>query len=155
MISKGLVCFFEMIYVGLIFCFPIYTHWNMNNKNIWYFDIYNSLNFFISFREILMFVDDVLRINTKEKKCVIMLMLNCATDMKPKVHASPIRYMDIVLKLCFCILKWTRTSTTPSCSRPIPAQKSRGNSVLGAVFSHTMPKMDFRYSHRFSWEKIH
>ena len=29
------------------------------------------------------------------------------------------------------------------------AQKSRGNSV-GVVFSHTMPKMDFRYSHRFS-----
>ena len=39
--------------------------------------------------------------------------------------------------------------------RPIPAQKSRGNSVLGVVFSHTMPKMDFHYSHRFSWEKTH
>ena len=48
-----------------------------------------------------------------------------------------------------------KTSTTPSCSGPIPAQKSRGNSVLGVVFSHTMPKMDFRYSHRFSLEKIH
>ena len=36
------------------------------------------------------------------------------------------------------------TSTTTSCSRPIPAQKSRGNSVLGVKFSHTMPKMDFR-----------
>ena len=47
------------------------------------------------------------------------------------------------------------TSTTPSCSGPIPAQKSRDNSVLGVVFSHTMPKMDFRYSHRFSWEKTH
>ena len=45
------------------------------------------------------------------------------------------------------------TSTTPSCSRPIPTQKSRGNSVLGVLFSHTMPKKDFRYSHRFSWEK--
>ena len=97
-----------------------------------------------------MFVDDVLRINTKEKKCVIMLMLNCATDMKPKVHASPIRYMDIVLKLCFCILKWTKTSTTSSGSGPIPAQKSRGNSVLGVIFSETIPKKDFRYSYRFS-----
>ena len=34
-------------------------------------------------------------------------------------------------------------------------KKSQGNSVLGVVFSQTMPKMDFHYSHRFSWEKIH
>ena len=46
--------------------------------------------------------------------------------------------------------KIEETSTTPSCGGPIPAQKSRGNSVLGVVFSHTMPKMDFHYSHRFS-----
>ena len=46
-----------------------------------------------------------------------------------------------------------KTSTTLSCSGPIPAQESRGNSRLGVVFSHTIPKMDFRYSHRFSWEK--
>ena len=51
------------------------------------------------------------------------------------------------------ISKNPKTSTTPSCSGPIPAKKSRGNSVLGAVFSHTMPKMEFDYSHRFSWEK--
>ena len=44
-----------------------------------------------------------------------------------------------------------KTSTTQSCRGPIPAQKSRGNSVPGVVFSHTMPKMDSRYSHRFSW----
>ena len=49
----------------------------------------------------------------------------------------------------------TKTSTTPSCSGPIPAQKLRGNSVLGVIFSHTIPKMDFCYSHRFSWEKLH
>ena len=36
---------------------------------------------------------------------------------------------------------------------PIPAQKIRGNSVPGAVLSHTMPKIDFYYSHRFSWKK--
>ena len=39
--------------------------------------------------------------------------------------------------------KIVKTSTTPSCSGPIPAQQSRGNSVLGVVFSHRMPKMDF------------
>ena len=44
------------------------------------------------------------------------------------------------------------TSTTPSCSGPVLAQKSRGNSVLGVVFSHTIPKMDFHFSQRFSWE---
>ena len=43
-----------------------------------------------------------------------------------------------------------KTSTTPSCSGPIPAQKSRCKSVLGVLFSDTMPKMDFHYSHRFS-----
>ena len=43
-------------------------------------------------------------------------------------------------------LKKLKTSTTPSCSGPIPAKKSRGNSVLGVVFSHTMPKLDFRYT---------
>ena len=36
-----------------------------------------------------------------------------------------------------------------------PGTKVTGNSVLRVVFSHTMPKMDFRYSHRFSWEKTH
>ena len=35
------------------------------------------------------------------------------------------------------------------------AQKSRGNTVLGVVFSLTMPKIDFHYSYRFSWEKTH
>ena len=34
-----------------------------------------------------------------------------------------------------------KTSTTPNCSGPIPAQKSLGNSVLGVVFSYTMPKI--------------
>jgi len=34
--------------------------------------------------------------------------------------------------------------------RADPAQKSRDNSVIGVVFSHIMPKMDFHYSHRFS-----
>ena len=47
------------------------------------------------------------------------------------------------------------TSTTPSCSGPIPARKSRCKSELGVLFSDTMPKMDFHYSHRFSWEKTH
>ena len=43
-----------------------------------------------------------------------------------------------------------KTSTTLSCSGPIPAQKARGNFVLGVVFSHTMPKMGFHYTHRFN-----
>ena len=47
-------------------------------------------------------------------------------------------------------IKKLKTSTTPSCSGPIPAQKSRCNSVLGVVFSHTMHRMDFHYSHCFS-----
>ena len=38
---------------------------------------------------------------------------------------------------------------------PIPAQKSRGNSVLGVVFSHTMPRIYFQYFHRFIWEETH
>ena len=42
--------------------------------------------------------------------------------------------------------KKKETSTTPSCSGPIPAQKSLGNSVRGVLFSETMPKMDHRFS---------
>ena len=42
-----------------------------------------------------------------------------------------------------CRLETHKTSTTPSCSGLIPAQKSRGNSVLGVVFSHTKPNMNF------------
>ena len=52
--------------------------------------------------------------------------------------------------ITFFRLNVNKTSTTPSCSVPIPAQKSRGNSVLGVVFSHRMPEKDFRYSYRFS-----
>ena len=38
-------------------------------------------------------------------------------------------------------------------SGPIPAQKLLAHSVPKPVFSHLMPKMDFCYFHRFSWEK--
>ena len=52
-------------------------------------------------------------------------------------------------------MKPTETSTTPSCSGPIPAQKSRANSVPGDIFSHLMFEMNLYHFHRFSWEKIH
>ena len=41
--------------------------------------------------------------------------------------------------------------------RADPGTKDMGNLVPGprVIFSHTMPKMDFYYSHRFSWEKAH
>ena len=57
--------------------------------------------------------------------------------------------LDIILK------KQTITSTTPSCSGQIPAQKPRANSVPGDIFSHLMFEMNFYHFHRFSWEKIH
>ena len=38
-------------------------------------------------------------------------------------------YMKLIVKK-----KRNKTSITPSCRGPIPAQKSRGNSVLGVVF---------------------
>ena len=47
--------------------------------------------------------------------------------------------------------KTKKTSTTPSCSGPISAQNIRGHSLQRAVFSHTMPKIDFWYFPRFSW----
>ena len=59
-----------------------------------------------------------------------------------------------LLKICLDIdLKIT--STTPSCSGPIPAQKSQASSVSGDKFSHLMFEMIFYHLHRFSWEKIH
>ena len=48
-----------------------------------------------------------------------------------------------------------QTNTAPSCSGPIPTQKSWVNSVPGAIFSHLMFEMHFYHFHRFSWEKIH
>ena len=68
-----------------------------------------------------------------------------------KIRGKSCSYVKHVL---FCA-KNRKTSTTPSCSGLILAQKIRGNSVPGAAFSHTMPNMDFYYSHRFSWEKTH
>ena len=53
------------------------------------------------------------------------------------------------------MVKLKRTSTTPRCSRPIPAEKTQGNSVPGAVFSHKMSKIDFYHFHCFTWEKTH
>ena len=46
-----------------------------------------------------------------------------------------------------------RTSTTPSSSGPIPAQKLQANSVPRDIFSHLMFEINFYYFHRFSWEK--
>ena len=39
--------------------------------------------------------------------------------------------------------KKKKTSTTPSCRGPIPAQKSRGKSVLGLYFPTRCPKWIF------------
>ena len=47
------------------------------------------------------------------------------------------------------------TSTTPSCSRPIPEQKIWTNSVPRVIFFNLMVEMEFNYFHHFSWEKIH
>ena len=58
-----------------------------------------------------------------------------------------------VLLLDYVIIR--QASITPSCSGPIPAQKKWVNLVPEAVLSHTMPQMDFHYSHRFSREKTH
>ena len=43
--------------------------------------------------------------------------------------------MDLSIPI---VIVGRKTSTTPSCRGPIPAQKPRGNSVLGVVFSHTI-----------------
>ena len=51
------------------------------------------------------------------------------------------------------ILTITKTSTTPSCSGPLPPLKIQCNSVPGVAFPHTMLKMNFYYSHRFIREK--
>ena len=47
-----------------------------------------------------------------------------------------------------------KTSTTPSCSRPISAQKLWMNSVRGAVFSQLMLEMDFNYITQRKWIEV-
>ena len=58
---------------------------------------------------------------------------------------EPVVYKFISEEKKYKEMKTAKTSTTPSCSRPIPAENIRSNSVSGVVFSHTMPKMDFHY----------
>ena len=43
-----------------------------------------------------------------------------------------------------------QTNTAPSCSGPIPTQKSQMNSLPGAIFFQLMLEMDFNYFHHFS-----
>ena len=66
-------------------------------------------------------------------------------------HIYKRQTQNLVINLCKNEIK---TSTTPSCSEPIPAQNLRKNSVLRTVFSHLKPTMDFYYVHRFSWVKV-
>ena len=58
-----------------------------------------------------------------------------------------IHFHSTVIKSC-CFLTRKLTSTTQSCSGPILTQKSRANSVPGALFSHLMLEMEFYYFHR-------
>ena len=75
--------------------------------------------------------------------------------------------LNSVLRTCYTLVTYAsygvillyghieKKKTSTSCSGPISAQKSWCNSVLVVLFSNTMPKKDFHYSHRFSWEKKH
>ena len=56
-------------------------------------------------------------------------------------------YKHIPLKPSSCNIikknKYKQAQRQAAAARPIPAQKIWGNPVTGAVFSHTMTKMDF------------
>ena len=58
-----------------------------------------------------------------------------------------------ITNIIYSIMNLRKTSTTPSCSGLLPAQKSiiiiQCNSVPGVTFPHTLLKMNFYYSHRF------
>ena len=79
---------------------------------------------------------------SKNQHGSIQLILICMSQGTPRSKTVHFKWSSTVIII--------QTSTMLSCSGPIPAQKSRGNSVLGVIFSHTLPKMDFRYFHRFS-----
>ena len=74
------------------------------------------------------------------------MIFNIKVQVRTFINLNPI-----------CDFVQVNTSTTPSCSGSIPAQRIWSNLVPGhrAVFSHTMPKMDLYYSHRVSWGKVH
>ena len=73
------------------------------------------------------------------------------TNISPKLSVT-----NSVLSICahFVVAKSRKGKKSnkhnAELQRADPGTKVRGNSVLGVVFSHTMPKLDFRYSHRFS-----
>ena len=91
---------------------------------------------------IILHIQNIIRYSQKKNSFVYILYFR--TDM-----------WQSVLFLHFQRQKKQQTSTTPSCSGPIPAQRSRENSLPGAIFSHIMFEMNFYHFHSFSWEKIH
>ena len=73
----------------------------------------------------------------------------CLNKMLIKLdEPSPVFYHFTSQNMC--MIKCYKNKHNAELQRADPGRKVRGNSVLGVVFSHTMPKMDFRYSHRFS-----
>ena len=68
-------------------------------------------------------------------------------------HVSVInQYLSLITQTCEIHRKTLRKDfkRKQAQRRAAAAQKSRGNSVPGVVFSHTMPKIDFYHSHRFN-----
>ena len=58
-------------------------------------------------------------------------------------------YMGLI-KLFFGLFLPAKKKHNTELQRADPGTKVKGNSVLGIEFSHTMPKIDFHYSHRFN-----
>ena len=93
---------------------------------------------------------DQLHWNKQKKKIIWNMTQN---------HIRNYKIFKSIWAMSFSINKKNKTRSTPSCSGPILAQKMRqkiqGSSAPRVVFSNIMPKMDFCYSCRFSWEKTH
>ena len=61
----------------------------------------------------------------------------------PTIWTGPGLYRKTSLSKRYLFLNGRTTSTTPSCSELIPAQKSSANSVPGTVFSHRVLELNF------------
>ena len=84
-----------------------------------------------------------------KRRCCIMGSPALYTQTCPLVHSSEENKNKIQLLPFWFTLQENKnkTSTTSSCSGPIPAQRSRANLVPGAIIYHLMFEMIFYYFH--------
>ena len=84
-------------------------------------------------------------------RCSQLLVTSYGIGPQCVFNILTLKYLNIHISIHTKSVKIDNTSTTPSCN----GSKDMGNSVPGAVFSYTMPKIDFYFSVVLNGGKTH